>query len=183
MTNSASYVLALTLVGLLAQAQAADGTDPQRRECCQAMNVHELGGVYLAGQPSPEGLVEARERGIRTVINLRTSGELAWDEKAVVQRLGMLYHHVPFRSADDLSDAVFQRVRSLLGDSGNRPVLLHCASANRVGAVWLAHRVLDHGLSFDAALAEARTVGLRNEAYVEKAKRYVQRINAGNYGY
>jgi hypothetical protein len=38
---------------------------------------------------------------------------------------------------------------------GERPLLLHCASANRVGAVWLAHRVLDGGLSYDAALREA----------------------------
>jgi hypothetical protein len=34
MTNSASYILTLTLVGLLAQARAADGSGPQRRECC-----------------------------------------------------------------------------------------------------------------------------------------------------
>ncbi len=52
---------------------------------------------------------------------------------------------------------------------------MHCRSANRVGAIRLAHRALDHGLSYDQALDEAKTVGLKLPAFVEKAKDYLDR--------
>ena len=52
--------------------------------------------------------------------------------------------------------------------------MLHCASGNRVGAVWLAYRVLDEGLEPGAALEEARTIGLRSAGYEERALEYVR---------
>jgi hypothetical protein len=56
--------------------------------------------------------------------------------------------------------------------------LVHCFSAGRVGAAWLAHRVLDDGLSVEAALDEANTIGLKKDDYIQKAKDYVQRMKA-----
>ena len=44
-----------------------------------------------------------------------------------------------------------------------------------MGGVWLPYRVLDAGLSWDAALAEAKTIGLRNPVLEAKAKDYVDR--------
>ena len=69
---------------------------------------------------------------------------------------------------------VFDQAREQL-KTAERPILLHCASANRVGAVWLPYRVLDGGLSWDHALAEAKTVGLKSPDYEAKAKDYIQR--------
>lgn len=59
-----------------------------------------------------------------------------------------------------LTDAVFDETRAWLTDDGKKPLLLHCHSANRVGAIWLAHRVLDDGLMLAAAEREATLVGL-----------------------
>jgi protein tyrosine phosphatase (PTP) superfamily phosphohydrolase (DUF442 family) len=56
-----------------------------------------------------------------------------------------------------------------------RPLLFHCASANRVGALWLPYRVLDNGITYDAALAEAKQVGLRAPGMETKAKDYIER--------
>jgi hypothetical protein len=50
-------------------------------------------------------------------------------------------------------------------------------NVHELGGVYLAGQPSPEGL------AEARTVGLRSEGYVEKAKHYVQRITAGNYEY
>jgi protein tyrosine phosphatase (PTP) superfamily phosphohydrolase (DUF442 family) len=69
---------------------------------------------------------------------------------------------------------VFVEARKQL-KAAERPILLHCGSANRVGAVWLPYRVLDAGLAWDAALAEAKTIGLRTPALEAKAMDYVQR--------
>lgn len=41
--------------------------------------------------------------------------------------------------------------------------------------MWMVWRVLDGGISFEEALAEAQEIGLRTEAYAEKAADYVRR--------
>lgn len=136
--------------------------------------VHTLAGIYLSGQPDEAGFEAARAGGVRTVINLRHDDEIELPEREVVEGLGMTYVHLSWDGEDELTDEIFDRTRELL-KSAEKPILLHCKSANRAGAVWLPFRVLDGGLSFDEALAEARTVGLKKDAYEAKARGYVER--------
>jgi uncharacterized protein (TIGR01244 family) len=141
--------------------------------------VHLCGKIYLAGQPSPDDLKEAQRQGARTVVSLREKSELNWDEAQSVQQLGMRYHHVPFKSPASLTDQVFDEVRRLLSDAEQQPVVLHCGSANRVGAVWIPFRVLDQGATWEQALAEAKTIGLRMPEYEARAKAYVEARQGG----
>jgi uncharacterized protein (TIGR01244 family) len=136
--------------------------------------LHEVDGVYLGSQPSAADLDELKKAGVKTVINLRHERELDFDESAVVAKLGMTYVHIPWQGPAELTDAVFDRGREVLA-SAERPLLLHCAASNRVGAIWLAYRVLDGGASFDAALEEAKAVGLKTPEFGEKARDYVGR--------
>ena len=121
-------------------------------------NVHSFGLNLLCGQPSESEFADAKKRGIEIVITLRSKGEIDWDEAGVVKKLGLEFHDYGFRDPADLTDKVFDGVRAALKDSREKPVMVHCASANRVGAVWLAHRVLDAKIPAEAALAEARAV-------------------------
>ena len=84
-----------------------------------------------------------------------------------------MYYHISFKTPESLTDKVFDSVRGLLNEKVKQPLIIHCSSANRVGAVWLAHRVLDGGISYDKALTEAKTVGLKLSAYEDKAKAYI----------
>lgn len=144
-------------------------------QCGKIARLHTLGGLFLASQPEKADFTHAKEAGIKTVLNLRQSDEMDWDEGELVKSLGMEYVHLPFRAPATLTDEVFNQARKLLADKEKRPMLVHCASANRVGAVWLVHRVLDDGKSYDDALEEAKTVGLALSAYEEKAKDYIAR--------
>ena len=174
------FVVCLTIaVGSQVWSAEAKQDAPELTSCScfQANVIHEFGGVFLAGQPTPEGFAEAQKAGVRTVVNLRAANELDWDEKATVVELGMQYVHVPVASADALTDDVFQQMRQLLKDKTKRPMLVHCFSAGRVGATWLAHRVLDDGLTVEAAVAEAKTIGLKKEDFIAKATDYVRRMN------
>ena len=168
-----------------AEAQAAEATEPpaaQRLEASELGSttpVHAFGDVLLAGQPGTDDLALARERGVVAVIDLRLPAESRpFDEPARLAELGMVYHNPGFGSPEQLTDELFDEVRTVLRDEESRPVLLHCASANRVGAVWLAHRVLDDGVSFEEALPEAQQVGLRSPALLEAARSYVERMQA-----
>jgi uncharacterized protein (TIGR01244 family) len=133
------------------------------------------GGVWLAAQPSADDFELLPELGIGTVINLRPAKEQPdLDERALVEGLGLAYVHVPFGSPAELDDGIFDELRRLLGATV-RPFLLHCAAANRVGAVWIPFRVLDQGVELEAAVAEAKAIGLKTPEYEALARDYVAR--------
>ena len=144
-------------------------------KCGKVQPLHVLDDIYLAGQPSREDFQAFKERGVKAVVNLRTKEELDWDEAKVLKDLDLQYHHIPIKSADALTDETFDKLRKVFNDRDERPLLVHCAVASRVGAVWLAHRVLDDGVTYEAALAEAKTVGLKHPALEAKAKDYIAR--------
>jgi protein tyrosine phosphatase (PTP) superfamily phosphohydrolase (DUF442 family) len=66
-------------------------------------------------------------------------------------------------------------VRNALGDGAAGPVLLHCGSSNRVGAVWAVIQAQAKGLTVEQALEEGRRAGL-SSASMEAA---VKRVLAG----
>ncbi len=128
--------------------------------------------IATAGQPRAEQFRKLADAGIRTVIDLRPPEEpRGFDEVAAVREAGLRYVNVPV-TPQTLGDADFDRVRALLNDPANRPALLHCASANRVGAVLLPYLMLDEGRSQDDALEMARQVGLRSSEMADAALHY-----------
>jgi uncharacterized protein (TIGR01244 family) len=175
----------LVLLALVPACAAKPPAEPTHRaittetlepySCGSITRLHTLGGVYLASQPSADDLAQAKAGGIKTVINLRPASEQPdMDEPAIATGLGLTYVHLPWNGAEQLTDEVFARTRELLS-SAERPILLHCASANRVGAVWIPWRVLDGGVELEAAVAEAKTIGLKTAEYEAKARDYVAR--------
>ena len=134
-----------------------------------------LGDVYLAGQPSADDLALFAELGVKTVVNLRAESEpIGYDEPALAGELGLTYVNVPYNRPEQLDDALFGRGRELLS-AAERPLLLHCASGNRVGALWIPWRVLDDGLPLEAAVAEAKAIGLKSAELEARARDYVRR--------
>ena len=106
-------------------------------ECGSITRMHTFGGVFLASQPKPADCEQAKNGGVKTVVNLRPESEIKdFDEPAVVAKLGLKYVNVPFGSPAQMSDAVLDRARDVL-NTAERPILMHCSSANRAGAVWL----------------------------------------------
>lgn len=138
-------------------------------------NLHAFGGILTAGQPSADDFEEARKAGVATVVNMRHEREMkGFDEAALMADLGITYVAMPWNGADELTDEIFDRSREIL-NTAEQPLMVHCGSANRVGAVWIPWRVLDGGISFEEALAEAKTIGLRTPAYAPKARDYIER--------
>jgi uncharacterized protein (TIGR01244 family) len=127
--------------------------------------------VAAAGQPSAETLGRLKDLGFETVINLRPVGEapVVAEEKTIVEAQGLRYVSVPVTPATFSAEDV-ESVRKVLEDPGTGPVLLHCASANRVGAVW-GILVRQRGRTLEEAEAEAAKAGLSSEAMKEAFRR------------
>jgi len=146
--------------------------------CGTIQRLHTFQGIFLASQPAADDLRQAQKGGVKTVINLRPESEIKeFDEPKLVGELGLHYVNIPFAAPAELTDAVFAKARETLFQA-EKPILLHCHSGNRVGAIWLAHRVLDDGLAYDAALAEAKEVGLKAPALEARAKEYIDAEHA-----
>lgn len=128
--------------------------------------------IATAGQPSDEALEAVQKAGFKAVLNLRTEQEGSLDEKPKVEALGMEYFNIPIGS-DGFSPEVVSKFNDILAETANRPILIHCASSNRVGAMWYIHQVLENGASEASALDDAKKAGLTSEALEARAKDYV----------
>ena len=131
-----------------------------------------LEGVLTAGQPREEHLRDLAENGYRAVVDLRAPDEpRGYDEAAAAREAGLEYLNLPV--AGPTEDEMFDRFRQVMRDPGKRPVLVHCGSANRVGALLIAYLVLDEGQDPQEALKTAVNVGLRSRELADAALAYV----------
>ena len=120
--------------------------------------VEPVNGMSTAGQPDEAGFKVFADNGYAAVIDLRTAGEdRGLDEAAVVEDLGMEYVMLPIGR----SDITFEKAAELqrLLDQYDEPVLLHCGSANRVGALIALQRFAESG-DREASLEAGREAGM-----------------------
>jgi uncharacterized protein (TIGR01244 family) len=137
-----------------------------------------LDDIATAGQLNAAQLAEAARAGVRTVLDLRHPAEpRGYDETAAVRAAGMEYVIVPITPAT-LDDAAFDRVLEVVRDPARRPVLVHCATANRVGGLLLPYLMIDEGMPEAAALQQAQEIGLRGAEYARLAIDYARRHGA-----
>ena len=117
-------------------------------------------GLATAGQPTPEALRGLEGMGFRTVVNLRPETEGPAEERAVVEAQGLRYVSVPV-TADTFSLADVEALERVLEDPSAAPVLLHCASSNRVGGAWAVIQARK-GKTLEEAEAAGRAAGLHS---------------------
>jgi len=99
-------------------------------------NLHITGeNVFASGQPSKEQFQVLASAGIKHIINLRPLSEQDWNEKAYIDSLGLTYHSIPVKGRTGITSKNAKALNELLNIIGSEPVLLHCASGNRVGAL------------------------------------------------
>lgn len=118
--------------------------------------------VISAGQPDAAAIEEFAADGVKTIIDLRTAGEdRGMDEPAVVEAAGMKYVSLPVSRAD-ITFAKAAELDALL-DGLDGPVVMHCGSGNRVGAL-MALRASLAGKSDEEALQVGKEYGMTSLA-------------------
>ena len=98
---------------------------------------------------------------MRTVINLRTPEELKdRDEAAEVRAAGLRYIEIPVSGAEGINPANARALHEALAPAHGGGVLVHCASANRAGALLALEQKDYDGASADTALALGKQAGV-----------------------
>lgn len=139
-----------------------------------------LPGIVTAGQPSAAQFEELAQSGVKTVIDLRPPEEpRGFDEPATARAAGLAYHNIPV-SAATLGDAQFDEFRRLAGAERDGTLLVHCATANRVGALLIPYLMIDKGHMRGDALEIARSVGLRSDDLAQMAISYAEKHQQKN---
>lgn len=116
-------------------------------------------GVLSGGQPTLEHLDRLAEAGYATVVNLRApeeEGQLAAEEYT---SRGFEYAVLPIAGADGITAENAAALAEWIADASKRPIVVHCGSGNRVGAL-LALDAHASGRSPEEALAFGLENGL-----------------------
>jgi uncharacterized protein (TIGR01244 family) len=156
--------------------QCGAGARPKHAEFPDIANFLRIDSqVCTGGQPTLDDLARMKDEGVRAVLNLRRPEEFkAAEEAAKAQSLGLRYFLIPVDTKHP-RDEQAEEFLKILADPQNRPIFIHCHSANRVGAFWMIRRVLVDGWSFEDAEHEANKIGLRGKELRRFARDYLRR--------
>lgn len=120
-----------------------------------------LPGVLSGGQVTQEQLAEAAAAGYRTVVSLRMPEELQeWDEPSTVEGLGMRFLSLPIAGAEGITRENAEKLSALLDEEDLRPMVLHCGSGNRIGALFALIAFDLEGKDAETALRVGKDAGL-----------------------
>jgi tyrosine-protein phosphatase SIW14 len=118
-------------------------------------------GLYRGGQPTEKGFQLLKQRGIKTVINLR----MEYDEAGVVQKYGMNYVQIPIdevRPWSQIPQAAVAKYFEVVNNPANYPIFVHCQrGADRTGVITAFYRMAIQGWDAKKAYSEARDIGMR----------------------
>jgi uncharacterized protein (TIGR01244 family) len=117
-------------------------------------------GIISGGQPTTEQLAAARDAGYRTVINLRRPEEPGVaNEPEIVKGLGMDYVSLPVDGPAGLTRENVEAFATAL-DTAEYPIVLHCGSGNRIGALFALKAYWLDGKSAEEAVEIGLDSGL-----------------------
>ncbi|WP_295532235.1 protein tyrosine phosphatase family protein [uncultured Thioclava sp.] len=115
--------------------------------------------IGTGGFIDPTGIPMLKMMGFKTVVSLLKPDEGAPNEGDLVKTAGMNYIHMAVPTKAPTADQVAEFAK-IADDPANYPILLHCESANRVGAMWALYRA-SKGVPAEIAIEEGRQVGLK----------------------
>lgn len=165
-----SKLLPLAMCALALGSRPAGAQIPESLAPAEIANYRVVRpGLATGGKVSPTALDTLKTKGFKTVVDLRTEAEGTAAEKQAVEAQGLRYVSVPISPAT-FSAADVAEVGKVLNDPKAAPVLLHCASANRVGAVWAVLQV-QQGRTLEEAEKAGQEIGLSSPAMMEAMRR------------
>ena len=121
-------------------------------------NYKQLGeSLFIGPQPTAQDLDEAKQQGIRTVIDLRMPAETASPNADLVRNSGLEYVNIPVNKAA-LSAGEIDELNTAL-EQHDGPYLLHCATGARVALLLALNQARHEGWTAERAFQEAEAMG------------------------
>lgn len=120
--------------------------------------------ILTAGQPTRADFELAAENGFKTVINLRSPGEIgSWNERKKIEALGMRYVTIPISGLDDFNINILNEINEVVFETvfeAKGFVLIHDSNANRIGALMALEAFFNHDMSVEEAVTLGKKSGM-----------------------
>lgn len=127
----------------------------------QFRNVRVFDNLHLGGQPNADELRGAAKAGVKAVISLRPDDEKGVaEERKLVAELGVEYISIPVAGGPGLTLEAAKELDSALTRLGEQPVIVHCSSGNRVGALFAVRAREIQKKSAEEAFAIGQSYGM-----------------------
>jgi uncharacterized protein (TIGR01244 family) len=122
------------------------------------------GGFFIGPQPTEQDLSEAKQQGIRTVIDFRMPAETATSNEHLTKSNGLDYVNVPVNKNAPSEQQIGELDEAMKHHEG--PYLLHCATGMRAAMLLALNRAKQNGWSAERTFQEAESMGynLQNNA-------------------
>ncbi len=116
--------------------------------------------ILTGGQPSASDLNILAKRGLKRIINLRNHNEFdEYNEEALAKSLNIEYIHIPVAGAKGLTKDNIAAFSAAINAS-DELTLVHCASSNRVGALFALDAALNNKNKLEQSLKVGEKAGL-----------------------
>ena len=164
-----------------AEAVASKPEAPDLKAAPSGINVirgqcFKVGDFYLGGQPARPQYAVARDKGVKTVVNVRMDRELdglGFDPGYAVEELNLTYHHIPI-SPEDIDVATAEKFLEILRTS-EKPLLLHGSNGNRVWGLWALYVGAEYGIPVDETKKQASELGIKKLVIEDFVRDYLKR--------
>jgi uncharacterized protein (TIGR01244 family) len=113
--------------------------------------------IFIGPQPTAQDLQEAKQQGIKTVIDLRMPAETTGSNELLTQNAGLGYANIPVNKAALSTDQVGQLDAVMKNNEG--PFLLHCATGARAALLLSLNQANRHRWTAEQTFDAAKKMG------------------------
>ena len=132
-------------------------------------NYKQIGdGIFIGPQPTAQDLADAKQQGIRTVIDFRMPSETATLNTDLVSSTGLDYVNVPVNKAALSEQQIGELDAAMTHKEG--PYLLHCATGTRAAMFLALSRAKQNGWTTARTFQEAESMGFDLRSSADFAK-------------
>ena len=114
-------------------------------------------GIFIGPQPTPQDLEDARQHGIKTVIDFRLPSETATSNETLARSAGLDYINIPVNKAMLAANQIGDLDAAMQTKQG--PFLLYCATGARAALLLALSTAKKSGWTADQTFAHAKTMG------------------------
>ena len=137
-------------------------------------NLYRVSGeLYRGDQPSPQGMQNLKQLGLKTIINLRSFHS----DRDEIGETGLAYEHIYMKAWHPEEEDVV-RFLKIVTDPQRAPVLVHCQhGSDRTGTMIAVYRIAVQGWSKAEAIREMTEGGFGFHPIWGNLPKWIQKLD------
>lgn len=130
--------------------------------------------IYAGGRPSMEGIKQLQEKGIKTVLSLRSDDNLSFVERHLAKQYGLEFVNIAISTDKKPTQEQVSEFLKTVTDENKKPVYVHCGDGTeQTTTMFAVYRVFVERWSPEKAFAEIKEFGFPSELPRGELKKFI----------